>query len=126
MGRLILILLIALLPLRSLSVDRMIVGMAFHESASHSSDIGASHSSMPEDCPMMAKANSDSDSDDSAADGEGKAQGRHQVCQLCMSLIATQDPSIKSFPLLPQPHSFLRAERFASAELLRLNKPPIY
>jgi hypothetical protein len=124
MGRLILILLIALLPLRSLSVDRMIVGMAFHESASHSSDIGASHSSMPEDCPMMAKANSDSD--DSAPDGEGKAQGRHQVCQLCMSLIATQDPSIKSFPLLPQPHSFLRAERFASAELLRLTKPPIY
>jgi|GEM_PF-2860977 len=124
MGRLILILLIALLPLRSLSVDRMFVGMAFQESASPSSDIGASHSSMPEDCPMMAKANSDSD--DSSADGEGKAQGRHQVCQLCMSLIATQDPSIKSFPLLPQPHSFLRAERFASAELLRLTKPPIY
>ena len=122
MSRLVLILLIALLPLRSWSVDRMYVGMAFNEPASHSMDIGSSQGSMLEDCPMMAKLNFDN----GAADGEGKAKGRHQSCQLCMSLVATQDFAIKSPPLLPQPHVIPRLERFASAELLRFTKPPIF
>jgi hypothetical protein len=103
-------------------VDRMYVGMAFNEPASQSMDMGASQGSMPEDCPMMAKTNSDK----GAADGNGKAEGRHQSCQLCMSLVATQDFAIKSPPLLPQPHAIFRAENFASAELLHLTKPPIF
>lgn len=122
MSRLVLILLIALLPLRSWSVDRIYIGMAFNESASHSIEMGSSHISMLEDCPMMAKTNSDK----GAADGEGNAEGRHQACQLCMSLVATQDFAIKSPPLLPQPHAIFRAESFASAELLHLTKPPIF
>jgi hypothetical protein len=100
----------------------MYVGMALNESASHSIEMGSSHISMLEDCPMMAKTNSDK----GAADGNGKAEGRHQACQLCMSLVATQDFAIKSLPLLPQPHLILSVESFASAELLRFTKPPIY
>ena len=122
MSRLVLILLIALLPLRSWSVDRMYVGMAFNESASHSIEMGSSHISMLEDCPMMAKTNSDK----GAADGEGNAEGRHQACQLCMSLAVTQDTFTKSIPVLPQPHAIPRVERFVSAEVLRFTKPPIY
>jgi hypothetical protein len=103
-------------------MDLMYVGMAFNETASNSMNMGSSHSSMLEDCPMMAKTNSDK----GTTDGEGKAEGRHQACQLCMSLAATQVPAIKSIPLLLQPQSVLRAEHFASAELLRLTKPPIF
>ena len=122
MSRLVLILLIALLPLRSWSADRMFVGMALNESASHSMDSGASRGSMPEDCPMMSGMHSNK----GESHGDGKAESRHQACQLCMSLVAAQDSAIKSLPLLPQPHVIPRVERFASAELLRFTKPPIY
>ena len=100
----------------------MVVGMALNESASHSMDMGASQGSMPEDCPMMSGMQSDK----GASHGEGKTESRHQSCQLCMSLVAAQDSAIKSLSLLPQPHVIPRVERFASAELLRFTKPPIY
>ena len=122
MSRIVLILLIAMLPLRSWSVDRMYVGMALNESASHTMDTGASQGSMTEDCPMMSGMHSDK----GASHGEGKTESRHQACQLCMSLVATQDSAIKPLPLLPQHHVISRVERFASAELLRFTKPPIY
>jgi hypothetical protein len=122
MSRLVLILLIALLPLRSWSVDRMEVGMALNESASHSKDTGASEGSMPEDCPMMSGMHSDK----GASHGEGKAESRHQACQLCMSMVVTEGSAIKPLTLLPQLQVIPRVEGFASAELLRFTKPPIY
>jgi hypothetical protein len=122
MSHLALILLIALLPLRGWSADRMFLSMAFNESASHSMDMGASRGSMPEDCPMMAKSNLDN----GAADGEEKAKVLYQACQLCMSLAWTKDSAIKYFSSLPQPHEIPRVERFASAEVLRFTKPPIF
>jgi hypothetical protein len=100
----------------------MVVSMAFNEVASSSMDMGPSQGSMAEDCPMMAKTNSEK----SAAYGEGKAKSTHQACQLCMSLAATQVPVIKFIPLLSQPQAVLHVDRFASAELLRFTKPPIY
>lgn len=100
----------------------MYVGMALNDSASHTMDPGASLGSMPVDCPMMSGMHSDK----GASHGEGKTVSRHQACQLCMSLVATQDSAIKSPPLLPQHHVISRVERFASAELLRFTKPPIY
>lgn len=100
----------------------MFVGMALNEAASHSMDMGASQGSMPEDCPMMSGVTSNK----GESHGEGKTESRHQVCQLCMSLVATQDSAIKSPPLLPQHHVISRVERFASAELLRFTKPPLY
>lgn len=122
MSRLVLILLIALLPLRSWSVDRMEVGMALNESASHYMDTGASQGSMPDDCPMMSGMHSDKGS----SHGEGKTESRHQACQLCMSLVATEGSALKSPALLSQFHVIHRVERFASAELLQFTKPPIY
>jgi len=100
----------------------MFVGMGLNESVSHSKNMGASLESMPDDCPMMARSNLDN----GAAVGDGKANGLHQACQLCMSLAAIQDSAIKSPPLLPQHQAIFRVERFASAELLRFTKPPIY
>jgi hypothetical protein len=122
MSRMFLILLIALLPLRGWSADRMYVGMALYESASHPVDTGASQGSMTEDCSMMPGMPSCK----GVSHGEGKTENRHQACQLCMSLVATQNFAIKSLPLLPQHHVIPRVERFASAELLRFTKPPIY
>ena len=122
MRRLVLILFIALLPLRSWSVDHMEVGLALNDSASHSKDMGASQGSMPEDCPMMLGMHSDK----GASHGEGKTESRHQACQLCMSLVATEGSAIKPLILLPQLHVIPRVAGFASAELLRFTKPPIY
>jgi hypothetical protein len=100
----------------------MYVVMAFNESVSQSTDMDASQDSMPEDCPMMASMHSDKGESHS----KGKTKSRHQACQLCMSLAATEYSSIKPAPSLPQPHAILRVERFSSAELLRFTKPPIY
>ena len=100
----------------------MYVVMAFNESVSQSTDMDASQDSMPEDCPMMASMHSDKGESHS----KGKTKSRHQACQLCMSMAAIQDFAIKSPPLLPQLHVISRVERFASAELLRFTKPPIY
>ena len=122
MLRFTLILLIALLPLRGLTADRMFLNMAFDESASQSMDMGTSLGSMPEDCQMMAN----SSLDNSELDGDRKAESGYQFCQLCMSLAATDDSAIKHLLLFPQPYETLPTERFASAELLPLTKPPIY
>lgn len=100
----------------------MVVGMVLNEAASHLMDMGASQGSMPEDCPMMSGVSSNK----GESQGEGKTESRYQACQLCMSMAAIQDSAIKSPPLLPQPHVISRVERFASAELLRFIKPPIY
>jgi hypothetical protein len=122
MFRLVLILLIALLPLRSWSVDRMDVGMALNESASHSKDMGASQGSMPEDCPMILGMYSD----EGASHGKGQNESWHEACQLCMSLVATQGSTIKALTLPLQPYGIPRVEHYASAELLLFTKPPIY
>jgi len=122
MYRLVLILFIALLPLRNWTVDRMGVGMALNESASHAKDTGASQGSMVEACPMMLGMPSDK----GASHGEGQTESRHRACQVCMSLVSTEGSAIKSPTLLPQLHVIPRVERFASADLLRFTRPPIY
>lgn len=100
----------------------MDIGMALNASASHSKDTVASQGSMPEDCPMMLGMHSDK----SASHGEGHTESRHEACQLCMSLVATQGSAIKSLTLPPQPHGIPRVKHFVSAEILHFTKPPIY
>lgn len=118
MGRFFLILLIALLPLRGWSAERMAVQMAI--SAPTSQSTGSGHGSMPDDCPMVLKAAS---TESGAHHGEG---GRGcQACQLCMSLATFAIPGIPTISAKPICAPAVRADRFSSADLTRASKPPI-
>lgn len=122
MSRLFIIFLIALLPLRGWSVERMAVHMAASESAAQAMALGSEHAAMPDDCPMLIKAGA---SDKGAQHGDGKVQRGCQSCQLCMSLAAPQAPAVKALSCGPLAALAARADRFASADLPRAAKPPI-
>lgn len=127
MSRFFIILLIALLPLRGWSVERMAVHMAASASAAQA---------MPSDCPMMIQTGaSASDAGakhlgDSSDKGDyGKSPGNSlscQSCQLCMSLATPDTPAIQPLAGGPRATTAARAERFASADLPRATKPPIF
>ncbi|MBC7918502.1 MAG: hypothetical protein H7Y28_11915 [Rhodoferax sp.] len=120
MSRIFLILLIALLPLREWSAGRMSVYMAASETTATA--MAAKDQAMPADCPMMLQADS---SDTSADQGGNKSHQSCQSCQLCMSLASMGTEVIKTLPHTPLPAAIPRADRFASADLVRAAKPPI-
>jgi hypothetical protein len=120
-SRLFIILLIALLPLRGWSAERMAVHMAVSESAT--SAMSAEHGTQHEDCAMMMAVDS---SDTSSTDHGGKTERSCQTCQLCMTLAAHEIPAVQAIG--PAPHSVAipRADRYTSAELTLAVKPPIF
>ncbi|MBC7918966.1 MAG: hypothetical protein H7Y28_14270 [Rhodoferax sp.] len=120
MSRIFLILLIALLPLREWSAGRMAVYMAASETTAIA--MAAEDQAMPADCPMTVKADS---SEDGAGHGNSKGERSCQSCQLCMSLAALETQPIKSLSYKPLTAAIPRADRFASADLVRAAKPPI-
>ena len=127
MARLIVLLLIALLPLRGWSATGMAVQMALAGNTAMESSMDAGQGAMPVDCPMMQKAASAVG--DAAHTPEktmdGKSHQGCQTCQLCMSLATLDSLSAK----LPEPEPFgspiALADRYAGAELFEDSKPPI-
>jgi hypothetical protein len=113
-SRLFILVLIALLPLRAWSVERMAVHMAANEVAAATSEAAAG---MPADCPMDMTAAEDNT--------EPQTERGCQSCQLCMSLSPAPLPLLKAPGLRPPAKSSPLADRYASAELARLVKPPI-
>ncbi len=113
-SRFFILVMIALLPLRAWSVERMAVHMAASEMAVAAGEPAAA---MPADCPMHMTA---------AGDGtEPQAERGCQSCQLCMSLSPVTLPLLKAPGLRPLAAASPQADRYASAELARLVKPPI-
>ena len=127
MARLIVLLLIALLPLRGWSATGMAVQMALAGNTAMESSMDAGQGAMPVDCPMMQKAASAVG--DAAHTPEktmdGKSHQGCQTCQLCMTLATLDSLSAK----LPEPEPFgspiALADRYAGAELFEDSKPPI-
>ncbi len=115
-SRYFILVLIALLPLRAWSVERMAVHMAANEMAVAA---GEHAQAMPADCPMHLTAADDNNQ------GEAQAERGCQSCQLCMSLSPAVTPVLKAPGLRPQATASPQADRYASAELARLVKPPI-
>lgn len=113
-SRLFILVLIVLLPLRAWSVERMAVHMAAGEVAVVAGEPAAA---MLADCPMHMTA-----ADNST---EPQADRGCQSCQLCMSLSPATLPLIKAPGLRPLVAASPHADRYASAELARLVKPPI-
>ena len=118
MGRLLLIFLVMLLPLRGWSAERMATQMVQSQVvASIAGDYA-----MPADCPMMAQPASQTEE----SPNPFQSHNGCQTCQLCMSL-AAQD--------LPDPNSLIHERQagpvsvsvsFISASLARQSKPPIH
>ena len=113
MRTLFLILLILLLPIRGWSTERMAVYMA----------TGAVISAMPDDCPMKIQAAS---TDKESSHLSQKSDRTGQACQLCMSWANQQPPVLTAPTLEALSHTLPPADRFASVDLARLAKPPIY
>jgi hypothetical protein len=115
-ARLIVLILIALLPLRGWSAVDMSVKMAAAETVA-----------MPADCPMMnmtaIAGSGNAGSDNSQADE--KSHTGCQSCQLCMSLVAQDIPRISLPESAPMSLALSPITRYASAELACDSKPPI-
>ena len=130
MRRVLLILMIALLPLRGWAADNMGLVMAVAEVSAHQSTVSAvpdagpatsagaqTFLSMAADCPMRASP---------AADGDQSASHTGcTTCQLCMGVFTSQAFTLIGTTLLPQAPPGLGSTRFSSAERVAGFKPPI-
>jgi hypothetical protein len=119
MSRLFILFLIALLPLRSWSVERMGLQM---DGVVHSAQAqGADEAVMSAECAMhmQAAAHAEPSTDHP---GDHKAC---QSCQLCMPLAALESTGALAMPSPAQPLPAAGSSRFASADTARCAKPPI-
>ena len=149
MRRFLLILMIALLPVRGWASDVMTVASAVQQLsvAENTAELVATHalqtraratfdgyfeakpaSSMPWDCPWRAKNAGDAAQDgiDSASDSpSNRFCNGCNTCQLCMALVTGYPMALVSETHLPQAVQHLTAIGFTSAERAPGFKPPI-
>jgi hypothetical protein len=117
----VLILIIALLPIRMWAAEAMSIRMAGQEGPSTASmgmDSMQAMDDMPPDCPMLAAA-------EKAQKDESKGSGTACLsCQLCAAVDVSADfkPLAEASPALP---AILASSNFDSADPTRENKPPI-
>jgi hypothetical protein len=117
--KLLILFLIAVLPLCGWSAQRMATGMAI-------SQFSTSQGGMPADCPMVAKVAATSEkSTDHSTYGDSGHRLNCQTCQLCMFFAMPVTPTVPIVAPQPSTANTLLVDRFASADLARLAKPPI-
>jgi hypothetical protein len=119
-ARLFILFLIALLPLRGWTAERMVFAMeggAPLAAVSQPADSG-----MSEDCALhMQMATGHHASSESSAPVHKGCQS----CQLCMPLAALDSPVVLALVASPQALPLMRSSRFVSADAARDVKPPI-
>jgi hypothetical protein len=112
MRRIVLVLMIALLPLRMWAAEDMAARMAVQPPAA----AAAMDAAMPADCPMLHAQ---------ADDGSPSQQAGHcMACQLCAATAAPSTPVVSRGPAPGAPPPILAA-RFTSADVRHMHKPPI-
>lgn len=121
MGRLLVILLVMLIPLRGWSAERMVIQMAYSQTVAQVADELISMDGMPADCPMLAQAESKSEKSTSPAKGFVGCQ----TCQLCMTLASFSFPQIQLSAHPTVVHPDPTSARFISANVAPQVKPPI-
>ena len=119
MARLFILFLIALLPLRGWTAERMVFQMDHGTTvATMSND---SDAAMSEDCALhMQMAAQHGTGHDNTTGHNGC-----QACQLCMPLAALDNAAIVPFAPFPHVVPVPRTRHFASADTARQAKPPI-
>ena len=118
MRTLVLILMVALLPLRLWAAEGMSVRMAQEQVAAASDASQADR--MPADCPMMAKAAADNGSGDEAP----QVAGHCVACHLCAASACLPDVAFDHARALAAPPLW-SATGYASAEPEQALRPPI-
>ena len=121
MGRLLVILLVVLIPLRGWSAERMVIQMAYSQTVAEVADELISMDGMPADCPMLAQAESKSDKSTSPAKGFVGCQ----TCQLCMTLASLSFPQIQLSVHRTELRPEAASASFISANVAPQVKPPI-
>jgi Na+-translocating ferredoxin:NAD+ oxidoreductase RnfC subunit len=127
MARIIVLILMALLPLRGWSAVSMSVTMAAAQAQAISSTESVQPAAMADDCPMMQMA-AQLEQDNTVSDVSPPDKQGHsgcQSCQLCMSLVAQEMPKIYLSEAAPLSLASASSTRYISAELLSDSKPPI-
>ena len=117
MRTLVLILMIALLPMRMWAAEGMAVSMASGQAAA--AGVSAMEA-MPEDCPMMAKAQAGTGADDKSP----QAASHCVACHLCAASACLPEVASEQGPAPTGPPA-LGSARYASAEVPRRLRPPI-
>jgi hypothetical protein len=120
MRAIVLLLMIALLPLRMWAADGMALRMAHAEMVAMDRPDMA-QTAMPDDCPMMAKASGSTDVQDSSSP---TTHASCLTCQLCAAL-ATGSTGLTGRHAQPVAPPDRASRRFASADPLQELKPPI-
>ncbi len=118
MRTLVFLLLVALLPLRMWAAEGMAVRMAQDQVAAAMDQ--SAMSSMPEDCPMMAKAKSEATSEE----GAPQTAGQCMACHLCAATACVPAVAFAQGPSPTGPPA-PTARGFADADLARDLRPPI-
>jgi hypothetical protein len=120
-ARLFILFLIALLPLRGWTVERMAFGMeggAPVAALSQPVDTG-----MSEECAQHMQMASDHHT---SGESQTPAHKGCQACQLCMPLAAIESPVVLAAAASPQTLPIARSSRFVSADPAHDVKPPIF
>jgi hypothetical protein len=120
MGRLLVILLVMLLPLRGWSAERMAIQMTQSQAIVEVIGDRVSMAGMPADCPMIAQTSSEAEKSPTVS----KSHSGCLTCQLCMSLASpdTSSPHLMAHERQAPPVSI--SVSFISADLTRQGKPP--
>ena len=118
MRTLVLMLMIALLPMRMWAAEGMAVRMAADQAASGSGILAME--SMPEDCPMMAKAQAEKGSED----GAPQTASHCLACHLCAASACLPEVGLAQGPAPTGPPA-VSQPAYASADLARDLRPPI-
>lgn len=116
MRTLVLFLMIALLPMRMWAADGMAVRMAADQTVSTAGV--SSMESMPDDCPLMAKAKTGSE------DGGPQAATHCMACHLCAASACLPEVAFEQGPA-PTGPPVARGLSYVSADLARDLRPPI-
>ena len=119
MARFFILFLIALLPLRGWTAERMVFAMDVAPVVALSHGVDAA---MPEECALhmeMASAHHES------APGHHSDHKGCESCQLCMPLVALDADLVLAVAVNPEAKPLPRNSDFASADPARDVKPPI-
>ncbi len=118
-SRLFLLFLIALLPLRGWTAERMVFAMDGGAPLAVSQSV---ETGMSEDCALHMQMVS---GHHASAEAQAPAHKGCQSCQLCMPLAALDSPVVLAVAAIPQALPLTRSSRFVSADPARDVKPPI-
>lgn len=123
MRHLVLILMIALLPLRGWASENMVVSMAVQQLVVAQNQ-AAGDTGMPADCPFFGQTSEKSATDTSGSDISPLCKGC-TTCQLCMALVTGYSPMLGTATELPHAKRLVSSVSFTSAERAPGFKPPI-